>query len=90
MSPEKLLPHIEVVQRAVGPMLTPATTCRFTACNVQIVNGLGATNGNRPNPFTTNPASTNVNGLVIGKKSITVQLIKLGKYMFDVIHRIGS
>ncbi len=49
-------------------MSTSGTTTTFTACNVQIVNGLGATNGNPNDPFDfTNDTVTNgLGNLIIG------------------------
>src|SRR5205823_6585224 len=46
-----------------------AAAVRFTGVNVQIVNGLGATNGYPTNPFISDPALTQVNGagnLILG------------------------
>ncbi|MFT7463526.1 MAG: hypothetical protein ACI9EF_001870 [Pseudohongiellaceae bacterium] len=59
-------------------------TVRFTGVNLQVVNGLGATNGNTNNPMTIHPANTTVNGV----GNLTVGYNELGNTLGDA--RIGS
>jgi len=58
----KLLPHMSMVELDNGDGTT-STTMLFSGVNVQIVNGLGATNGNEANPTSLTPDGTSVNGL---------------------------
>ena len=58
----KLLPHMSVVEQD-NLDGTTSTTMLFSGVNVQIVNGLGATNGNEANPTSLTPDGTSVNGL---------------------------
>lgn len=55
----QILPHISVENGPAGE----ATTIRFTGVNLQIVNGLEATNGHPGDPASFDPALTSVNGL---------------------------
>jgi hypothetical protein len=65
---DALLPHLSVVwlDDAAGGQ---RKTVRLTGVNLQIVNGLGSTNGNRSDPFAVAPVLTRTNGvgnLIIG------------------------
>ena len=53
----KLLPHMRVVEEDNLDGST-STTVVFEGVNVQIVNGLGATNGAPDGPFSVDPAVT--------------------------------
>jgi hypothetical protein len=60
-----LLGHMELVQ--AGPGGVP--TILFSGVNLQVVNGLGATNGNPASPFDLDPANAVTNGagnLILG------------------------
>ena len=70
LTPEQaeILSHMSIVELSmgtdiVGNVISTAKTIRFTGVNVQIVNGLGATNGNPDNPNFLDPAVTATNGL---------------------------
>ena len=58
----KMLPHMRVVEEANLDGST-STTIAFVEVNVQIVNGLGATNGAPDAPLSVDPTVTRVNGL---------------------------
>lgn len=64
LTPEQkeILSHLELVYLDDGQGGT-AKTLRVSGLNVQIVNGLGATNGNPAQPNSTDPAETATNGL---------------------------
>ncbi len=59
---QQILPHLSVVQAPDGQGGTNKTV-RFTGVNVQIVNGMGATNGNPAMPYLVNETVTGSNGL---------------------------
>ena len=59
---QELLNHMNIVQLDDGGGGT-AKTIRFTGVNVQIVNGLGATNGFPDDSASVDPAQTTTNGL---------------------------
>lgn len=64
----QILSHLELVQLPDGQGGT-VPTIRFTGVNVQIVNGLGATNGYPADPASSDPTLTRTNGtgnLVLG------------------------
>jgi hypothetical protein len=58
----KFLPHMRIVHLDNGNGTT-SKTIQFHGVNVQIVNGLGATNGNPADPLTNLPGQTTVNGM---------------------------
>lgn len=63
---KEILPHLSVEQlRTFNPNDSEETvkTIRLSAVNLQIVNGLGATNGNTENPQHGDPEQSEVNGL---------------------------
>ena len=60
---QELLSHLSVVEVPIDDEGNTVKTLRFEGVNVQIVNGLGATNGNPLDPDTTEPAETVTNGL---------------------------
>ena len=68
----EILGHMSIVQLPVDNDGNTAKTIRFTGVNVQIVNGLGATNGNPDDPNSLGrvgepPTSTNALGnLIVG------------------------
>jgi len=60
---QEILDAMSIVMLDDGAGNLVNKTIRFTGVNVQVVNGLGATNGNTNNPQTINPNNTNVNGV---------------------------
>ncbi|MFT7462772.1 MAG: hypothetical protein ACI9EF_001114 [Pseudohongiellaceae bacterium] len=70
---QEMLDHMSIVQLDDGAGNLVNKTLRISGINVQIVNGLGATNGNTRNPFTINLPNTTVNGLgnlIVGYKEL--------------------
>lgn len=66
---QDVLPHLSAEELPVNGSGDTARTIRFTGVNVQVVNGLGATNGNELDPFTADPDMTSVDGtgnLIVG------------------------
>jgi hypothetical protein len=62
----EVLPHLSAVELADGKG-GKAKTLRFTGVNLQIVNGLGATNGNPADPASFDPTAVNgLGNLIIG------------------------
>ena len=60
---EEILGHMSIEELPVDNEGNTAKTIRFTGVNVQIVNGLGATNGFPDAPPSLDPAETTTNGL---------------------------
>ena len=64
LTPEqaRMLAHMQFVALDDG-FGNPLPTIRFTGVNLQLVDGLGATNGNPADPFSVDPSRTATNGL---------------------------
>ena len=60
---QEILSHLSIVELSLGAGGGTAKTIRVEGINVQVVNGLGATNGYPTDPTTTGTALTSVNGL---------------------------
>ena len=58
----EILEHLSIVYLESGDGEV-VKTIRLTGANLQIVNGLGATNGNPSAPYSTDPSDARVNGL---------------------------
>ena len=79
---EEILNHVSIVYLDDGQGGL-AKTIRFHDVNVQIVNGLGATNGYPPDPKTTNPNVTHTNGLgnlIVGYDEHADPLFRTGSH----------
>ena len=65
LTPEQaeILGHMSIVELPVDNQGSIAKTVRFSGVNLQIVNGLGATNGNPANPSAIAPSVTTTNAL---------------------------
>ena len=67
----EILGHMSIEQLPTDDEGNTAKTVRFTGVNVQIVNGLGATNGNSENPYVSQGSLTNSLGnLVVGYNEV--------------------
>ena len=74
---EELLDHFSIVQLDDGQGGT-TKTFRLTGVNLQIVNGLGATNGNPLLPTTNDPSLTQTNGvgnLIVGYNEPRLEIL---------------
>ena len=64
---EEILSHMSIVELPLGEdVIGTAKTIRFTGVNVQIVNGLGATNGNPGDPRDDEQVVNGLGNLVVG------------------------
>ncbi len=71
LTPEQaeILSHMSIVAIPVDDLGNTAKTIRFTSVNVQVVNGLGVTNGEPGDPFE-DPRTNGVGNLIVGYQEL--------------------
>ena len=77
---QEILGHMSILEipsetDQEGNILSVATTIRFSGVNVQIVNGLGATNGNPVNPF--DPTTNGLGNLIVGYNELNSRVLPI-------------
>ncbi len=83
---QEILSHLSLVDLPTDEEGNTARTIVFTGVNVQIVNGLGATNGNSGNPLSIDPEDTSTNGL--GNLIVGYQETRGGRLLRTGSHNI--
>ena len=88
---QEILSHMSIVYMSDGQG-GMNKTIRFTGTNVQIVNGLGATNGNPANPYAsvTGTAANGLGNLIIGYNEFSTVPVGLRTGSHNLAVGIGN